>query len=557
MKNSIKTLALTLWILAWYANSTANTVSALEKNFDKKTVFKEHFSKNIVNVMEENNYTNSDIDELLDIPATDSLAFGNVYKLQLFVELLRCNSFINPIFVSREEFDSKNGDFLIKTNEGKNDVAKKYAYNLYLPNNLKIWELVMVIQKINELIYGDKQPNYSFSKTFKKDVEAVISYLISIRTEENKNEVNALIGDYRVLLEQYYSNEPIDSLSTYEKKWDEDVVNGIKKLRSGNLNFSQARIDTIMSDAIYRNLYLSIFEYGSEILDDVWGLETTLWIPALKKNLDLVKKQKNAVNTSATEKQILKKILTEIDKLDLQEGREFDMDSLLAASSPSSILETKKILCIGKSILLHNILQKIWIKHYALELLWHSAIMVECSNGEQFYIDMDVTGSMSLKMTKIREFGIREQMKIGKDTALVVRWNPDKLLLAQQIGNMSNVYSISDLEEAKYNILYMENAIKLSENIPFSHYTLVWLYFETGAYQKALKSINKALELDPNYDLSRWLKAQICGKLKDYDWYNAAYRKYQEISKTRMHYKSFNDLEKKRAVLKEAKEQKK
>jgi len=47
--------------------------------------------------------------------------------------------------------------------------------------------------------------------------------------------------------------------------------------------------------------------------------------------------------------------------------------------------------------------------------------MVECSNGEQFYIDMDVTGSMSLKMTKIREFGIREQMKIGKDTALVVR----------------------------------------------------------------------------------------------------------------------------------------
>ncbi|MBU0626629.1 tetratricopeptide repeat protein [Patescibacteria group bacterium] len=43
------------------------------------------------------------------------------------------------------------------------------------------------------------------------------------------------------------------------------------------------------------------------------------------------------------------------------------------------------------------------------------------------------------------------------------------------------------------------------------------MYFEAGEYQKALKSINKALELDPNYDLSRWLKAQTCGKLKDYD----------------------------------------
>jgi hypothetical protein len=73
----------------------------------------------------------------------------------------------------------------------------------------------------------------------------------------------------------------------------------------------------------------------------------------------LVKKQKNAANTSVTEKQILKKILAEIDKLDLREGDDFYMDSLLAASSPSNILESKKILCVGKSILLHNILQKI------------------------------------------------------------------------------------------------------------------------------------------------------------------------------------------------------
>ncbi|MBU0626631.1 hypothetical protein KKG31_05025 [Patescibacteria group bacterium] len=73
----------------------------------------------------------------------------------------------------------------------------------------------------------------------------------------------------------------------------------------------------------------------------------------------MVKKQKNAFNTSATEKQILKKILAEIDKLNLQEGKEFNMDSLLASSSPSGILESNKILCIGESILLHNILQKI------------------------------------------------------------------------------------------------------------------------------------------------------------------------------------------------------
>lgn len=551
-------------MLAGYINVTAKTLPELEKILDKKNFLKEQTAQTLMKTMTQKNYMfdgsdehgSPDVRNLLTSSSIDSLAFENRYELQLFQELLKDNSFIHPMFVARDVFNGMKWDFFIKTGQSGNDLEKKYAYDLYLPNNLKIWELAGIVKKLNALIYGGTIPDCAFSQTLKKDIEAVISYLISLRSSANHKEVKKAISKYCNLLQQYYPDEPLDSLSAYQTLWDDEMIWWIQWIDTGTIDLSVQKTDQLVSESIYRDLFLSIFEYGSEMLADIHGLETNLWVDNLAKKLNTVKKQKNITNTSNLEKQILQTVLAWIAKLDLRDGENMNVTSVAAGSAPSTILGNDQILCVWNAILLHSILQRLWIKHYGLDLKGHSAIMVELSNGQLYYIRIAQAWALSVRMEKIKNVGIREQMKIGKDTALVVQGDPDKILLSQQIGNMSNLYSVDDADQLQSAIWYMEHAIAFAPDLPFSHYTLANLYFKAWKYKKALAHINRALDLDPNYDLSRWLKKNICGELKDYAWYNDAYITYEKLKKKVFVYKNFKDLDKKMEVLKASKAKK-
>ena len=71
----------------------------------------------------------------------------------MFSDVLEIMSNVFTEFISRERFNNKNWDFLIKVGENK--------YKLFLPDNLKAFEVPWIIKKVNDVNSWKNIPKYS------------------------------------------------------------------------------------------------------------------------------------------------------------------------------------------------------------------------------------------------------------------------------------------------------------------------------------------------------------------------------------------------------------
>ena len=107
----------------------------------------------------------------------DSLVFPSESEKNFLKEWLDINDSITPIFVTREEFNSKKWNFLVETADNWPDKPK--SYDLYIPTDLKVWDLPAIILRINKISFKwDTFPEYTSSEEVKRYIWELLFFIL-------------------------------------------------------------------------------------------------------------------------------------------------------------------------------------------------------------------------------------------------------------------------------------------------------------------------------------------------------------------------------------------
>ena len=199
------------------------------------------------------------------INSLDSLVFPNESEKKFLKEWLEINDLIEAKFITREEYNSRKWNILVETKD--NGPNKPKSHNLYLPTDLKVWELPAIILRINKISFKwETLPEYASSEEVKRYIWSTISHLINRIKElwNNKKAVhkfNKAIIKYIKLFELTYSWE---YWGNYNKRTKVDSLDKTQDFRR--------RISRLKSEVEESQLHdkelLEIEEQLAEHLDD-------------------------------------------------------------------------------------------------------------------------------------------------------------------------------------------------------------------------------------------------------------------------------------------------
>lgn len=407
------------------------------------------------------------------IPETS--VFSNKVDQDIFSEWLDMNDSITPHFISRKEFNNKWEIFLIKNIKYSDGKSNPQKYDLYIPKDFKIWEIIFFIDKINQEIGKDDWINrYRLSNTIKTQLAYLLKekYIteddIKHRTKKYhiSNEMIQIIRDSKITtswLRSIYKKTWINEISewvkntllhtidtTFFEKWTENLYEWMKTFTQDD---REKLPDNIKDKDKARNK--EIFDKEESNLSEKIGINNFL-----KRKLE-IKDMKDLENL---ELEAAKKIFIEIYKYS-------HINSEKAGYSIKNVLTKKETNCVTKSILIHIFLKKLWIKHFGMESPYHVAIQADIGGKEYL---MDATNCKNL--INLSDF---EKEKRGEYTYI------------------SNVYKNEDI---LYQIWDPIDILK--SHMCFNKW---YHYFEKWDYNKTILFINKAIELNPNFSMAWWV----------------------------------------------------
>lgn len=362
----------------------------------------------------------------LEASKFDEIFLKNKIERKVFSEWLKTNTYIEVDYsVSRDHFNNLKWDFLVEKWETKDWIKK---YKLFLPKDLKIWELAWIILRINKITYQDEIPKHAISQNIKAIFEKAIFELLKLKrkhswTKEEKR-LEKSISKYIKIYEKYFPQEDLSKFSS--ENLDNQIFNHYPNLqqirelwnleKTNSVIEAEREIDDWLSDNMKSWIDIAIFEKAKQTLfnfmqtftnedyEDVkWekdvhfrftkffdeveqDLKDAIWIEEAKKELDLLRKNWDKQEIIKKEKEVIQKILYVIVN-NYPRNNSSDAKENAWNSSPINILENKEMVCVWKSILSHVFLEYLWIKHYWANLPWHSALVVELSNKEKYYFD--------------------------------------------------------------------------------------------------------------------------------------------------------------------------
>lgn len=97
---------------------------------------------------------------------------------EFFEHFLEKNNFINLHYVSREKFDSSYWNFFYK-NEKQSQGWNPEQYDLYVPDDLQVWELAGLILRFNKKTFWDNLPVSSATETVEVTLKVTIVELLA------------------------------------------------------------------------------------------------------------------------------------------------------------------------------------------------------------------------------------------------------------------------------------------------------------------------------------------------------------------------------------------
>lgn len=369
----------------------------------------------------------------------DDATFWDKNELEFFNKWLSMNDSITLKRVSREEFEKIWPNIATKNPWSPDGKAKPEAYTLTIPDDLKNSEIPLVIKKINEIAYGEKLPEQSAFNTFRSKLDTYIIYLES--SWNNSPEYQMILSKVREMYRENYGERKPSTISKEQAKSDveakigtqfQDIWNSEILAKKNDPQMKLKLIETLLSKELNQYMQLAVFERWAQTLFDHLNTITSsemeyLLDPAKREGInyegDLATKSR--IQSAQYIEQKLKEVLNiEEYKIKLQEARAAikwdhsskrgkkeqilvdlekeicnkillevgrypwtEMDSSNAPSEPAKMLATKQMICSGKSIIWHTFLEELWIRHDALNIPGHIALMVHLSDGKEYVFD--------------------------------------------------------------------------------------------------------------------------------------------------------------------------
>lgn len=511
----------------------------------------------------------------LDIPLNlETPVFASFEEQNFLHEWIKINNDNVKIqFISREEFTKFSWNFLKD--------SWNWTKTLYLPSDLKHWELPAIIKKINlltpnvanqsteEVWFAIKMAisrtiklkdkliinQNDYEKTIKKYIALYQSYfpedkitnfsdpdfveklalevkkreyhqsidyeksykdaLQTIKTEEELDRQNSLS-------DQMFSLQDIDSALARElglnlttviaEVWRENILNNLKTVTKKDYQdtFDKAKkewnkieTDSKWKTNIFSHNNLESFsveetkiilnEPIENLNNDNIFLKNKLRLEDFKTKIYEAKTKLNIDNVSTLEKEFVELLVKEIFKYERN-----TMKWSWKTSSPNEIIKNKKAICAWKTFISDSFLEKLWIKHYTLEIpvdMWfHSASIIQLANWKEYCIDPTSYNTIWNIINKkdldwiYTEIEVDFWLKIEKFK--VSKISPERWIISQVISNNG---SPIDPFNYKKSLLFNNNNIALIN---------IWNYYSNiENYEEAVKYYKKALNWDPKNSL--------------------------------------------------------
>lgn len=112
--------------------------------------------------------------------------------IKFLKDWLEAFSYIKSNFETREHFNSRKWEIL--TSDSVNNW--ELSFDLYMPEDLSIWDLPGIIKKVNDLTYGMELPSNASFLEIETQLKDIIKYLLSIKNEKNEKELKKTISKY-------------------------------------------------------------------------------------------------------------------------------------------------------------------------------------------------------------------------------------------------------------------------------------------------------------------------------------------------------------------------
>ena len=459
---------------------------------------------------------------------------------EFFIDFLDTLNNIIPVFISRKEFNQKQGNYLVKKSLDE-DIEK---YDLFLPSDLCIGEMLEMITTLMSKFGLDE---YSKVEELFVKVKVAIVWLLREKWFEGQSELDQYIKDFNVpiYLQKIIEDIPLvgrnrwyvkDILLKTKKQrsfqnrgehrlwqvWDSEILQSIisnAQIREFEQTFFRKWIDDIRfwMRVFTKKNYLQIIQKKESLEKwEVITLQKMFW--RWYKNdillrdaigIDKLKSKLNQYRDSGNQKKINKWELDAVNKI-LKELQKYPYQLLDwgAWHKPNHILVTKQLQCVGFSLVAHAFLSELWIKHCGLDIPAHSCLKVFIG-GDTYVFDATMKGWLSkIKKQKESWWIIQIQHGIRWRQTLKVKniWNPEAVLFSHICLNESVRPSIH--ADYKKSLEYNERISPIIKNNNTALLQTQWRWlFLSGKYEEALEYYGKSTLLNAdNYDwhLMKW-----------------------------------------------------
>lgn len=477
----------------------------------------------------------------LDIPF-----FQDELDFKTLENILETLDHVTPKKVSRSDFNALKWNFLVETGEDK--LGKQY--DLFLPDDLKIYELPAIISRINKITFWEILPDYASKEELKVKIAITINELLKVLNEgkiddKTKKAIQRAITKYIKLYadmfwdieaqrlnqlnyrqeiiskwektnnasryKEYQSklfsirtkenlsnlSEEVESHITWEIKWhfqESFLERWVNMLRLGMMTITQAEQINLRKKWIWKWEDISFHISDKELDKNEKLLREKIGMTKLKKELDEVRKTWNQEKINQLELKATNTILKVIYEYPYQ------LTQNNHGYQPNKIAEFKEIYCVGFSLLWHAFLTELGIKHYWLQIPEHSALEVIIGT-KSYYFDGTASSEVH-EFTYWKRLGeyaeiVLKRLKFGKDI-YAQRWNPEIILLSQIYNNKwSTIFNLWQYGEA---IKLYDEALKLNPKHDEAYNNKWNALFSLWKYDEAIKIYHEALRLNPIND---------------------------------------------------------
>lgn len=397
---------------------------------------------------------------------------------------------IKPKFISRQEYNSRKWDILSKT------WSDKYwdFFDLYLPEDLKAWEQLYIINLLNKKFNLEK---YSKIDEIISKIKVIVWITTRIIWDNSIEYLETLSKEYNI------DSEMLRKISEHKITPNRKIKDFIKQIKSQTKSkklktekdfeiwtSELAKLFSKEFDLTFFRKWINMLRLGMETITQTEqeNLKWKEWKIVLHdetENLD----EKERLLRDKILIDDFKEILDRIRKTwhkELIEKAEIEVTNNIIwvlyeypyqltkndyGFQPNKILSSKEIYCIWYSLLWHAFLSELGISHKWLNIPRHSALEVNIW-WKKYFFD-PVWANQIIQFEYWKEVWIYKEIKLMNDdfwfSSFAKSWDVEEVLLSQIYNNKWN-YQLGKTEAIK---MY-DRAIELNPKINWA-YNIKWI----------------------------------------------------------------------------------